>query len=557
MKNEVNTTVYDDNNVYARNLQGIEIHITEAESGAKGYFCLGCDRELQAVKSNLKNRISYFRHAPSDIKIERKCTYSDETHRHKLAKRILLQNKYIKVPPVYKFPPKGVDGLANFLKDSEVVNAYNIRSEVTFYEDESGNIKWNQNAGVDEKFLIVKPDIVFFDITGEPILFIELVATHGINAEKLAKLKRIGIDTIQVSIPKDSPESIEKSFNTTERTKWIYNHVEERTQYIPISETNSKGISSIDEQQRILFDESFKCRQAQVNNLIRSITKCLESKQHRDIREGLELELSRVKNNTEEHLSRLDNIRAEHKNRVVKGFGCEVNEFDKEMERFEGEKGDFEEYYRDLEKRYKSKKSDLEREEKNIDREIYGEMENEGGDGNSIKERRRGVERLTVECRGIIDSEEEEIRRLEEEEIGLPEYFASQSEAITEKFGNLTKKELAEDSRIDKEDSRLPKQFESIEEEFRRAIESTTVDIPREFGSEDERIEKEFEGLREQACSIVMSRTTAGNTELHRRIRGLLEARKLFDDYQQAQILYRRYKKAYGAFKDGAHENWN
>ncbi|RZK15281.1 MAG: hypothetical protein EOO43_15300, partial [Flavobacterium sp.] len=54
-------------NVYASNVQEKPIHISEAESGRKGYFCLGCKKEMQAVKAKKEKRMSYFRHDPKDV----------------------------------------------------------------------------------------------------------------------------------------------------------------------------------------------------------------------------------------------------------------------------------------------------------------------------------------------------------------------------------------------------------------------------------------------------------------------------------------------------------
>jgi hypothetical protein len=131
-----------------------------------------------------------------------------------------------------------------------------------------------------QKYLLSKPDVVFFDSNGKPILLIEVVATHKVSTEKKVKLKRLGIDSIQIAIPKDSPENIEKTFRITERTKWIYSHEQENTPYIPIPFSDSTAILSVDEDQRKLLEESFICRKAEINNLIRTIRRCLESKQY-------------------------------------------------------------------------------------------------------------------------------------------------------------------------------------------------------------------------------------------------------------------------------------
>ena len=531
----------DTNNAYAKNLEGVEIHISEAESGANGYYCLGCDQELQAVMQTKQNRISYFRHAPTDVMFERKCTYSNETHRHQLAKRILLQNKFIKVPPVYKFPPNKGEGLTYVLQESQIVEAHTVKVETTFYEDSDGNIKWGPNAEVDDKFLLVKPDIAFLNAQGEPILFIELVATHALDAEKSAKLKRLGINTIQVKLPRDSPESIERSLRTTEHSKWIYNHVESNTEYIQISEAGGETISSIDDIQRKLFEESFKCRQAQVRNLIRTITKCLESQQYRDIERSFGLEISRVEANTKDTGSRLDDIREEHRERASKGFEAQIEDLSRQDERLTAQERDFERSYKDLEERYKRKKSELELEERQIaeeegdvDLELSGKVEDESLNGGSIERRRRENQRLAEELGRLIRLEQDRSERISRDREQLPE-----------KFDKLARRENGEIEKLVREE-------EGLSEEFRRKEES----LPREFESEEITTQRELEAERERANEIIVSKNGSGNTPLHHRIRRLLASRESLDDIEQALINYRRYRQAWDAFRSGAYESW-
>lgn len=556
MKKELSEKNYDKNNVFALTLKGEEIHVSDAESGANGYLCLGCTNVLVCVKSDLPNRIDYFRHLAVDVDITRRCVYSDETHRHKLAKRILLQNKFIKVPPVLKFPPKGTEGLINIIRESEFVEAHEVRPEITFYEDIDGNVCWGSNPDIDQRFLLIKPDISFFDISGNPILLIELVATHKSNTEKLVKLKRLGINTVQCSIPRESAESIENSFKRIERTKWLYNYDEQYANYVPVSNGDTEGILTIEEEQRKLLDESFKCRQAQINNLIRTITRCLESKRYGDISQSLREEISRVTANTEEHQSRLDKLRAEYKDRAIKGLESQTIEFEKQLERFELEERNFSNNYQNVEGRYTAKRILLDGEEKNVDGELYGAFKDAGGDGESIEIRRAEIIRLTSELRRVIKQEEEEIGRIENEEGGLSEEFRQLTESIATKFDKSSKRELNETNRIDKEQNNLPKEFRQLEEELRRTIESTEADLPREFGTKEESFEKEFEGLREQSYQIVMSRITKGNTEMHNRVRGLLEARELLNDFEKTYSNSKRNRTAWEHFKNESYENW-
>ena len=303
----------DEGNVYAYNTGGKIIHISEAGSGKKGYFCLGCERQMQAVKFKIENYQSYFRHDPQGVEPNKKCTYSDETHRHKLAKNILQIIKKIKVPPVYKYPPKGQEGLANILVEDRFIEAHTVENETCFYENENGEIKWGKKKDVDERFLLIQPDVTFFDKDYRPILFIELVATHGLTLEKRVKIRRLGIDTIQVRIPRDSPEAIENTFYNSEKIKWVYNNEQERAEYLPVSNPDAVGVPPIDELQRKLFEESFECRAAQIRSFIRGINKCLASKPYRETEGEIRAAISRVEGNTADNKERLHGLQEEHR----------------------------------------------------------------------------------------------------------------------------------------------------------------------------------------------------------------------------------------------------
>jgi|GEM_PF-4643469 competence CoiA-like predicted nuclease len=65
-------------NVYAHNETGDIIHVSQAESGRNGYFCLGCQCILIAKKRNIL--IHHFAHDAKDVKKIGMCTFSDETY---------------------------------------------------------------------------------------------------------------------------------------------------------------------------------------------------------------------------------------------------------------------------------------------------------------------------------------------------------------------------------------------------------------------------------------------------------------------------------------------
>lgn len=420
----------DNQNVYALNTKDETIHISEAESGRKGYFCLGCKRALQAVMQTKENRISYFRHDHNALKGEGLCTYSDETYRHKIAKEYLINFKKVKVPAVYKYPPKGTEGIANLISKEKYIEASFVIPELSFYEDDDGVIHYEKVFPDTKKYnLLIRPDITFFDNQSKPILLIELVATHKLTEEKKLKIKHLGIDCVQITIPKDSPEKIEKVFDSTKNTKWIYNYEQESREYIPTSIPGGEGISLVDEDQRKFFEESYTCRNSQIRNLIRTIKRCLASEQYGGIVGNLESEISRTEGNSDTERDNLDRIRTDHELRIEalrEGLRAKVNQRYKdnigriisERARLDAEEQQLQEFiskeetefasaieeyrcrieeelseqypinedqrgYRNLEERYQRKKADLIRETENEDR--------------IIKQRRDAIDRLEHE----------------------------------------------------------------------------------------------------------------------------------------------------------------
>lgn len=555
-------------NVWAETTQGTPIHISKAISGRKGYFCLGCKKEMLAVKPKIQFRKEHFRHDHFAVKGEKKCTYSDETYRHKLAKELLQRLKHIQVPAVYKFPPPDLEGLKMLIKASEFIEAASIGVELTFYDDENGNLQWGSKKDIDKKYLLIKPDITFFDTEGEPLLFIELVATHGVNDQKMVKLKRLGVNTIQVRIPKDSEEAIEQSLYSTEFTKWIFNYEEERTEYVSISNGRAEAISPLDEEQRNLFTETFNCRQSEIKSLIRRVELHLGSKQYRTIEQGFRDELSRVKRNTKEHQSKLDGLRTEHTEAVNKKLAERRTKIEQQRERIEAEETELAKTNADLGQRYQNKDTNLTvelheitRKQNAVNRELNGEGEDEDGVGNSNSGTKSSLENL-------IDFEKREIGRIEQDLETAPGEYKGVEDKLIASSRSSTELENREIERIENKISALPATYiteeeglsswlKSEEESITRLFKSQEGELPGEFKSKEDGLEREFEKLREQSLQAIMSRNGVGNTEIALRIRKLFEARGLLDDIEQIQKLYRRNRKAWECFKEGTYESWN
>jgi hypothetical protein len=566
-------------NVYANSVKMEEIHISEAESGRKGYYCLGCQKEMQAVISRLPNRISYFRHDHNAVMGLPKCAYSDETYRHKLAKQLLIALKRVKVPTLYKYPPKDSGGVPMFLSEPKFIEAEYVKPELYFYENELGEVQCSRTMFSEEsKYLLLKPDIVFLDKDEKPILLIEIVATHKITEKKQLDLKRLGIDTIQIAIPKDSRENIERTFTITERTKWIYNYEQDNTKYIPIPTPYSEGISSIEEDQRKLLEESAKCRKAQINNLIRTITRCLESEQYRAIAGSVESEISRVEENTktnrgsydnqrERHQQHLDNLRNEIRERVNSKYRKRREEIEAGSRVLEKEEEEFRRYcvqenekyeidlvnksagikqstiekyrnlqetidnkYRNLEERYNRKRAVLETIRESGERVIREFAEQFARNKRSVDREREFNNRIREE-KGRIEREIREIERLE---ISEPENLIREQE-----YG-----------------ANLEKRFANLRDELKERTTKEGIEFEERIARKGVELEERYKGIDFQIRESIKTGTFEGN-EYTRRFKELLADVQRIPDLIHAQESHSRYEKAWKCFRSGAYQHWH
>ena len=325
-------------NDWAKNVEGVERHISQVQSGRKGYTCIGCGKDMEAVKKRNQKHRSFFRHVAIDVsKGEEPCAFSSRNYRETLVKDILQRIKRIKLPALYKYPPKGIEGFPQFLRPAQFVSAVTVRSEITFYEDDNGQILSGKNPEIKERYLHIRPDIIFYNEKDEPILFIELVVTNKVSEEKKITLKRMGIDTVQFIVPRKSEQEIENSLKTTANIKWIYNEIEANTTYSPFSSSDPEGVSYIDEQQKKLFEESYKCRATQIGNLVRSIKRNLESQQYIRTQRNFESEISRIAKATREAEQRLEQMERTAKEEAYSEFAGEFKDIEEQIATAGGE----------------------------------------------------------------------------------------------------------------------------------------------------------------------------------------------------------------------------
>ena len=533
----------EEQNEFAENIKGEIIYILDAESGKKGYFCIGCKTQMQAVKSIIRGRKSYFRHDATDVKkSKRECTFSNQNYRHSQAMSILNRIKRIKVPTLYKYAPKKSDGKAIKLKDSEFIDAKYTKSELTFYETDDGDVKFGKNPNIDNKNLLIRPDVTFFNPQNEPILLIEIVVTHKIDSEKLAKIKRLGVDTVQVTIPKESLENIERSFSLGRQIKWIHNNEQERTEYIYSPNNDTEGISQIDELQRKLFEESFECRKSQIKNLIRAITKCLESQQYKAIERGFGQEIQRVEKNTERAEEKLEKYRNGIRERVEYKFKSRRKSIETKRDKLDREEKDIEKLYQDEERKLNT---------------FFGENET------AIKERGRDLEERYIKRRKEIEGEQREVGKaileIEFFESTEREYRKEEREIANSIDGVGERK--TDNIRVRKQQ---PKRFERLRkqetERFRREkekIKNEKNGLPKLFEQKERDLESEFKELRNGTIEQIEKSNIKGTSELSRRLKRILDARGIFNDWNERENTLKRNRTAMECFRKGTYKNWN
>jgi hypothetical protein len=280
----------------ARNRANERIHIKDIPKGGRnGYSCPGCAQEVVAIKG--AERRPYFRHHATEQSPRKKCTYSDQDERYKIAKESLQRLKKIKVPVVHKLAPPGQDGPPMKISDPRFIEAYKIEIEQFFYKDEKENIHWGHETDDHNLTLLLKAHAVLLDQSENPILLIQFVEKHtpsSLTTEEKVGLRHIGVDAVQIRIPTESAEAIEKAFLSTTSTKWIFNNQYEKTSYSRPTGSIGGEIYSIDELQGQFLEENFNCRRAEITRIIRQITIYRQSKAFTDARERLQSEISRL-----------------------------------------------------------------------------------------------------------------------------------------------------------------------------------------------------------------------------------------------------------------------
>lgn len=524
-------------NKYAYNKEDVPVYIDNADSGRKGYYCMGCRKEMQAVKSKTEDRASYFRHDAIAIKHEEKCAFSDEAYRHKLAIESLLISKRIRVPAVYKYPLDD-SSPAILLQKARIIEAYTAKAGVSFYENDLGQVLWTQSKDIDEEDILFSPSVTCFDKQGTPILFVEIASNHKLSTDKLLQLLQIGINTVSVRIPRSSPEEIAEVFTHTRNTKWLYNYEEATTEYIPISTGHTEGVPDLDEQQRKLFRESIRCRKAHLNNVIRRIRKSVGSELYRRTESGIRTEISRVERDTDEFRNDIEEKTRRYREELSGGNGDVESDFIVEEEQIENNR-------RSLEGRYLKKRKEIEKTEGRIlalNRELESKVSSisrdSGDTGHYTDERIRSIERKSgdIERRinSIMESGKYSRGRLESE-IGRIRAAIERTKLDIDRVNRETESIPAE---FNEREQAIADDYRRKEQDIEEAIERERTageTIPEQFGIAGEKLRERFEQLHQSTYDAIERRDFDHSPYLSKGYQELLSGERLLHDYLKNQ----------------------
>lgn len=174
------------------------LHVDEVERGLEcGCVCPGCEAPLIA-RLGEKN-IHHFAHA-----IGASCEGAYETSLHLAAKEILEEEMHIVLPAV-------------------TAKLQNNRAPVEFAPELDHRI---DSIALEKKLGTTIPDVTAI-IAGNKFA-IEIKVTHGIDDEKLCRIKQEGVSTLEIDLS-DLPRDLNKDLirfhvvESVERKVWIYN----------------------------------------------------------------------------------------------------------------------------------------------------------------------------------------------------------------------------------------------------------------------------------------------------------------------------------------------
>lgn len=543
---------------YARSVKlAKDIHISEAvERGRKGYFCIGCGREMQAVFPNTQNHRRYFRHDAKFIRPGQQCTFKDEEYRRKLAIEILQLKKQVRVPPLYKYPPKGETGLALFLLPGALICAERVAKNVYFFEGTNGTVESGFRFDGPPEELLFKADVVFYDENDEPMLFIQLRKQRKLSVAEFAGLKRLRVNTISLTIPKESAASIEISQTTGDRAKWLYHDDEQQIAYFQVPTDLGEGIPAIDGDPDRLSEETYDCRKVQVNNLIRALRRCLDGEPYRAAERAVRTAIGKTELAIKRAEERRAVLESQYRSDAESTHRGELSGIEESGVRIRTAKAKLNRDYKLLEERYQSEKLRLTEAARLLEADIRQEEIALGGTGKTTEQLRTELDREHGSLRSRMDEQFggaiESIRSEQERVERAIDVARATIERIRADIGSapteLARKQLSQRNHNERTE-RETKEAIRLAEETR---DGRQVHLARARAE----LTAQFEELRRRAAIAAEERDISGGTNMSKRLKGLGDARGFILAIRDAKANYRELQKAEKFIGTAAFEEW-
>ena len=534
-----------------------DVHITEVtENGRAGYLCIGCNREMQAVFPKTQNHRRYFRHDAKLVKHGQQCIFRDEDYRRKLAIETLELNKQVRVPPLYKYPPKGEQGLALFLLPGELITAARVTKNEYFYEGISGGIESGFAFNGSPEDLLFKADVIFYDENDEPILFIRIGKRKNLTPTEFAGLRRLGVNLINLTIPKESAAAIAISQTKGDRAKWLYHDDEQHISYFSVPTNLGEGIPVVDGDPDRLSDETYDCRKVQVNNLLRALRRCLDGEPYR----AAEREVRTAIGTTELAIKRADErcavLEKQYRSEAERTHRGELSGIEESGVRIRTAKAKLNRDYKLLEERYQSEKLRLTEAARLLEADIRQEEIALGGTGKTTeqlqteldREHERFRSRMDEQFGGAIESirsEQERVERaIDTSRATIERIRADIGSAPTE----LARKQLIQRNHNERAE-REAKEAIRVAEEARDG---------RQMHLARARVEltAQFDELRKRTAIAAEKRDISGGTNMSRRLKELSDARGFILAIRDAKANYRALQKGEKFIGTEAFQNW-
>lgn len=543
----------DENHEYACSVTyGGVIHISNVkESGRNDFTCLGCNKPMQAILRKIHGQKPYFRHDVTDVPVYERCPFSNVQARRTIALEAIQLDKQLRLPPIYKLPPKGTAGLAIPLQGAQTIYFGSVKRHLHCFETPGGDLMLGNEPASENDLHLFTADAVGYDEDDNPILLI--LVSDGkrkkIDVDLMAALPILGIDAVVITPPPSTPEEIYKAVMTGKNIKWLYNNDERKFNYYSLSADLPAGVPAADVDAGFLFEETFDCRTAEINNLIRTFNKFLGTESYRKA----EQHNRRTIGETELAITRAGERRAEFEERYraasESAHQRELDDVDERRNRLGTAKAEFSGNYQDLDERYRRKKRELDEAARVLESSIRAAELAPNSSGRSIAARRSEIERIDQSARRRMDELfERELRSVDSQRTGIERTLPSEGAAI-ERLRELVAKEPGRLERLLHEKATEFDQLEANETAAIKQLQTDGENLAERFG-------KQFEDLRNRTTQAAEERDAEGITGFSRRLKAILDGRGYLLAITDAQSDYRRHRTAKEFLESPAGEAW-